>query len=303
MSFKVSIVGAGGTVGAMVGFNTALSGVADEIVYIDIAEDKALGQAHDTMHGIAYDTDTDVYQGGYEDAEDSNVVVITAGKPREPGMTRLDLADANKSIIGDIMSEIDEYAPEAVTILTTNPMDVLNHHLYSVSERDRDKVIGFAGRLDSARFRYVLSERFDTSVLNVEASIIGEHGDTQVPVFSKVRVDGRDPDFTHEERDEITETLRESAMNVIEKKGATEFGPGRGVAQVIESIALDRDDVIPSSVVLDGEYGVEDVSIGVPAKIGEGGVKEVVEWELSDREKEMFEESSEKLYDHQHPDE
>ncbi|MDY6764573.1 MAG: malate dehydrogenase, partial [Halobacteria archaeon] len=126
---------------------------------------------------------------------------------------------------------------------------------------------------------------------------------TQVPVFSKVRVDGKDPEFTKEERNEITEMLRESAMNVIEKKGATEFGPGRGVANVVEAIARDTGQVIPSSVVLDGEYGHEDVSIGVPAKIGREGVKEVVEWDLTDREKNMFDESAEKLYDHQHPDE
>ncbi|MDY6779977.1 MAG: malate dehydrogenase [Halobacteria archaeon] len=300
MSFKVSIVGAGGTVGAMAGYNIAIEDFADEVVYVDIAEDKAVGQAHDTMHGIAYDSNTDVHYGEYEDAEGSDVVVITAGKPREPGMSRLDLADANKPIMEDIVSNVEEYAPEAITVLTTNPMDVLNYHIYDVGSRPREKVIGFAGRLDSARFRYVLSEEFDTAVTNVDATIIGEHGDTQVPVFSKVRVDGTEPEFDADERDEITEALTQSAMNVIEKKGATQFGPGRGVAHVVESIAKDAGDVIPSSVVLDGEYGHDDVSIGVPAKIGRGGVEEVVEWDLDDREQDMFDESAEKLYDHQH---
>ncbi|MFB6283166.1 MAG: malate dehydrogenase [Halobacteria archaeon] len=302
MSFKVSVVGAGGTVGAMAGFNIAKEGFADEVVYVDIAEDPAVGQAHDTMHGIAYDSSTEVRYGEYSDTEDSDVVIITAGKPREPGMTRLDLADANKPIMEDIVSEVEEYSPDAITLLTTNPMDVLNYHIYASGDRDRSKVIGFAGRLDSARFRYVLSDRFDTSVLNVDASIIGEHGDTQVPVFSKVRIDGRDPEFDADDRDEITESLRESAMNVIEKKGATEFGPGRGCAHVVEAIAEDRGDIIPSSVVLDGEYGYEDVSIGVPAKIGRNGVEEVVEWELSEREEEMFEVSAEKLKEIQHED-
>jgi malate dehydrogenase len=300
MSFKVSIVGAGGTVGAMAGYNVALDGHADEVVYVDIAEDKAVGQAHDTMHGIAYDSDTDVHYGEYADAADSDVVVITAGKPREPGMTRLDLADANRPIMADIVDEIEAVAPDAITVLTTNPMDVLNHHIYEVGDRDRSKVIGFAGRLDSARFRYVLSEEFDTSVLNVDATIIGEHGDSQVPVFSKVRVDGREPSFDADDRERITENLTASAMNVIEKKGATQFGPGRGVAHVVEAIAQDRGEVIPSSVVLDGEYGHDDVSIGVPAKIGAEGVEEVVEWELDDRESELFDESAEKLYEHQH---
>jgi malate dehydrogenase len=214
-------------------------------------------------------------------------------------MSRLDLADANRDIIAGIVEGFEEHAPDAISILTTNPMDVLNHHLYSVSDRPREKVIGFAGRLDSARFRYVLAEEFGTSTTNVDASIIGEHGDSQVPVFSKVRVDGKEPEFDADERDEITEALTQSAMNVIEKKGATEFGPGRGVAHVVEAIAHDTGEVIPSSIVLDGEYGHDDVSIGVPAKIGREGA-EVVEWELSEREEEMFDESAEKLYEHQH---
>ena len=299
MGFKVSIVGAGGTVGAMAGYNVALSGIADEVVYVDIAEDVAVGQAHDTMHGIAYDSQTDVYYGEYEDTEDSDVVVVTAGKPREPGMSRLDLADANRDIIAGIVESFEKHAPDAISILTTNPMDVLNHHLYSVSDRPREKVIGFAGRLDSARFRYVLAEEFGVPPTSVDASIIGEHGDSQVPVFSKVRVDGKEPSFDADERDEITEALTQSAMNVIEKKGATEFGPGRGVAHVVEAIAHDTGEVIPSSIVLDGEYGHDDVSIGVPAKIGRDGA-DVVEWELSEREHEMFDESAEKLYEHQH---
>ncbi len=300
MGFKVSIVGAAGVVGAMVGFNIAIRDVADEIVYVDIDEEGAIGQAHDTMHGIAYDSSTEVYQGEYSDMEGSHVVAITAGKPREPGMTRLDLADANKSIMEDISGEIDNYAPDAISVLTTNPMDVLNYHLYDVSERTREKVIGFAGRLDSARFRYALAQEFDTSVLNVEATIIGEHGDSQVPVFSKVQVDGQTPSFTENDRERIRETLKESAMNVIEKKGATQFGPGRGVAHVVESIYRNTGDVIPSSVVLDGEYGHNDVSIGVPAKIGAEGIEEVVEWDLDERETELFDKSAEKLYDHQH---
>ncbi len=294
MGFKVSIVGAGGTVGAMAGYNIALQGFADEIAYVDIAEDPAIGQAHDTLHGVAYDSHTDVHYSDYPGVEGSDVVVITAGKPREPGMTRLDLADANRPIIADIIGNVDEYAPDSITVLTSNPMDVLNYHLYDSCDRDRSEVIGFAGRLDSARFRYAIADRFDTTPYNVEASIIGEHGDTQVPVFSKVQVDGRTPEFDAGEREEIRETLKESAMNVIEKKGATEFGPGRGVAHTVEAIAHDTNEVIPSSVVLDGEYGHSDVSIGVPARVGEDGA-EVVEWDLSEREQEMFDESAEKL--------
>jgi malate dehydrogenase len=280
----------------MAGYNIALNGTADEVVYVDISEDPAVGQAHDTMHGVAYDSPTDVHYGEYEDTEDSDVVIITAGKPREPGMSRLDLVDANRDIIAGITESFEEHAPDAISILTTNPMDVLNHHLYEVSDRPREKVVGFAGRLDSARFRYVLGQEFGVPSTSVDATIMGEHGDSQVPVFSKVRVDGKEPEFSADEREDLTEALTQSAMNVIEKKEATEFGPGRGVAHVVEAIANDTREVIPSSIVLDGEYGHDGVSIGVPAKIGRDGA-EVVEWDLADREQEMFDESAEKLRD------
>jgi malate dehydrogenase len=210
-------------------------------------------------------------------------------------MSRLDLADANRDIIAGIVESFEEHAPDAISILTTNPMDVLNHHLYSVSDRPREKVIGFAGRLDSARFRYVLAQEFNTSTTNVDASIIGEHGDSQVPVFSKVRVDGKEPDFDADERDEITEALTESAMNVIEKKGATEFGPGRGVAHVVSAILEDTGEVLPCSLPLDGEYGQEAVGLGVPVRLGAGGAKEVVEWGLDAAEREQLNEAATKL--------
>lgn len=299
MGFKVSIVGAAGTVGAEVGFLVGLEGFADEIVYIDILEDKAIGQAHDTSHGISYDSHTDVYQGEYEDAEDSDVVVITAGKPREPGMSRLDLAEENKPIMEDISDQIEQYCPDAISIITTNPMDVMNYHLYKFGDRPREKVLGFGGRLDTARFRYVLAERFNTSPINIDATILGEHGDSQVPVFSKVKVDGESPSFNEDQREQINQELQESAMNVIEKKEATQFGPARGVTHTIKSIAQNKGELIPTSIVLDGKYGHEDVSVGVPAKIHEDGA-EIIEWNLKEHEKEKFNQSAEKLYNAQH---
>jgi malate dehydrogenase len=294
---KVSVIGAAGTVGAAAGYNIALRDIADELVFVDIPDMEAetVGQAADANHGIAYDSNTVVRQGGYEATEGSDVVVITAGIPRKPGQTRIDLAGDNAPIMEDIGSSLAEYNDDFVSITTSNPVDLLNRHLYETGDRDRHAVIGFGGRLDSARFRYVLSERFDAPVKNVEATILGEHGDAQVPVFSKVRVDGRDPEFTADEREEILGNLQESAMDVIERKGATEWGPATGVAHMVEAVIRDTGAVLPGSVVLDGEYGYEDTAFGVPVKLGSNGVEEVVEWDLDDYEADLMDDAAEKL--------
>jgi malate dehydrogenase len=296
---KVSVVGAAGTVGAAAGYNLALRDVADELVFVDIPdmEDKTVGQAADTNHGVAYDSNTTVRQGTYEDTAGSDVVVITAGIPRQPGQTRIDLAGDNAPIMEDIGSSLAEYNDDFVSVTTSNPVDLLNRHLYEAGDRDRHAVVGFGGRLDSARFRYVLSERFDAPVKNVEATILGEHGDAQVPVFSKVRVDGRDPEFDADEKEEILGDLQQSAMDVIERKGATQWGPATGVAHMVEAILRDTGEVLPGSLVLDGEFGYEDTAFGVPVRLGSNGVEEVVEWELDDYERDLMDDAAEKLSD------
>jgi malate dehydrogenase len=294
---KVSIVGAAGTVGAAAGYSIALEEIADELVFVDIPEqeDVTVGQAADTNHGIAYDSNTAVRQGDYAETAGSDVVVITAGLPRQPGDTRLDLADDNAPIMEEIQSSLAEHNDDFITVTTSNPVDLLNRHLYESGDRPREHVVGFGGRLDSARFRYVLSERFDVPVKNVEASILGEHGDAQVPVFSKVRVDGRDPEFSEGDREEILADLQKSAMNVIERKGATEWGPARGVAHIVDAILNDTGEVLPCSVPLDGEYGHSDVGLGVPARLGSNGVEEIIEWELDEFETDQLREAADKL--------
>ncbi|QCC46405.1 malate dehydrogenase [Halobellus limi] len=294
---KVSVVGAAGTVGAAAGYNLALRDVADELVFVDIPdkEDETVGQAADANHGVAYDSNTEVVQGTYEDTAGSDVVVITAGIPRQPGQTRIDLAGDNAPIMEDIGSSLAEHNDDFVSVTTSNPVDLLNRHLYESGDRDRHKVIGFGGRLDSARFRYVLSQRFDAPVKNVEATILGEHGDAQVPVFSKVRVDGADPEFSPDEREEILGDLQESAMDVIERKGATQWGPATGVAHTVEAILRDTGEVLPGSIALDGEFGYEDTAFGVPLKLGSDGAEAVVEWDLDEYERELMDEAAEKL--------
>ncbi|PSP61862.1 malate dehydrogenase [Halobacteriales archaeon QH_8_64_26] len=296
---KVSVVGAAGTVGAAAGYNLALRDVADEIVFVDIPdkEDEAIGQAADTNHGVAYDANTTIRQGDYEDTAGSDVAIITAGIPRSPGQSRTDLADDNAPIMADIESSLAEHTEEFVSVTTSNPVDLLNRHLYEAGDRSREQVIGFGNRLDSARFRYVLARRFETQVKNVEASILGEHGDAQVPVFSKVRVDGGDPDFSEEKREDILGELQNSAMDVIERKGATQWGPASGVGHMVEAILRDTGTVLPASTVLEGEYGYEDVGVGVPVKLGAEGIEEVVEWDLTEFEREQLGSAVDKLGD------
>ena len=294
---KVSVIGAAGTVGAATAYSLALREVADELVLVDIPdmEDTTVGQAADTNHGIAYDSNTTVRQGDYEATAGSDVVVITAGIPRQPGQTRLDLAEDNAPIMEDIGASLAEHNDEFVSITTSNPVDLLNRHLYETGERPRESVIGFGGRLDSARFRYVLASRAGVPVRNVEATILGEHGDTQVPVFSKVRIDGRDPAFDADQRAAILEDLTASAMDVIERKGATEWGPASGVAHMVEAVLRDTGEVIPGSLHLDGEYGLTDAAVGVPLKLGAGGVQEVLEWSLEENERDRLQEAAGKL--------
>lgn len=289
------VVGAAGTVGAQAGFELALSGVLDELIYIDLLDEKAEGQALDTMQAITYESDTCVRRGGYEDAEDAQLFLVTAGRPREPGMTRLDLADANAPIVEEIFEKIEGVSPEAVTLMTTNPVDVMNRYAYEAGDRGRGKVIGFGGWLDSARFRYVLSKRTEVPPTEVEAIVLGEHGDSQVPIFSGVEVEGAEVKFGEEGKEEVRSSLRESSMEVIGKKGATEFAPARGLYHIARSILTDEEEVVPCSVVLQGEYGLEDVSLGVPCVLGDGGVKEVVEIKLTGEESEELRGAAEKL--------
>jgi len=294
---KVSVVGAAGTVGAAAGYSLALRDAVDELVFVDIPDktDEAVGQAADVNHGVAYDSNTTVRQGDYGATAGSDVVVITAGIPRQPGQTRIDLAGDNAGIMESIHESLAAHTDDYVSVTTSNPVDLLNRHLYEVSDRPREHVVGFGGRLDSARFRYVLAERFDAPVRNVEATILGEHGDAQVPVFSKVRVDGADPEFSADEREQITAALTESAMDVIERKGATQWGPATGVAHVVEAILRDTGEVLPCSVVLDGEYGHDGAAVGVPCRLGSDGVEEVIEWDLADEEREGLAEAAAKL--------
>ncbi len=289
---KLTVIGAG-TIGAGVAYNVALRDLFDEIRIVDLNEEKAQGEALDMSHAAATFSDTIIRQGSYEDADGSDVVAVTAGKPRKEGMTRADLLEVNAEIMDAIHD--NEFGDDAVFVTTTNPMDPINYTHSIVSDYPRERFVGFGGWLDSARFQYVLAKQLDTAPSTTEGHVIGAHGETQVPVFSRVTVNGQSADIPDDDKPEIKEQIRQSAMDVISRKGGTQWAPTLGVAEVIDAIVRDEQRVIPCSAILDGEYGHKNVSIGVPCRLGRNGVEEIVEWDLTGSEQEAFDESAETL--------
>ncbi|MFQ5552464.1 MAG: malate dehydrogenase [Thermoplasmata archaeon] len=291
---KVSFIGTG-RLGSTIAYTTALRGLADEIVMVDILEDLARGQAHDMRHALAYKTETSIRAAGYEEIGESGVVVVTAGRPRQPGMSRLDLLATNAPIMQDIAQRVADLAPQAVMINLTNPMDVMNYVAHRASGLRRIQVVGSGGMLDTARFRAALADHLSVPATSIEAYVLGEHGDSQVPVWSRVLVDEESQAFSEEERTAIRESIKEVAINIISGKGATEYGPANGTADMIEAIVREEAILIPSSIVAKGEYGLKEVSIGMPVVLGAGGVTEILEWDLEAGELEALQASGEVL--------
>ncbi|MFQ5918521.1 MAG: malate dehydrogenase [Thermoplasmata archaeon] len=276
---KVSFIGTG-RLGSTIAYTTALRGLAEEVVMVDILEDLARGQAHDMRHALEYKTETSIRAAAYEDVRDSDVVVVTAGRPRQPGMSRLDLLATNTPIMRDIAARVADLAPQTVMINLTNPMDVMNYVAHRSSGLRRTQIVGSGGMLDTSRFRTALADHLSVPAATVEAYVLGEHGDSQVPIWSRVQVGEEAQAFSEEERTAIRESIKEVAINIISGKGATEYGPANGTADMIESILRDEGALIPSSIVTKGEYGLKDVSIGMPVVLGNGGVTEIQEWDL-----------------------
>lgn len=291
---KLSIIGAG-TIGATLAYQCAEKNLFDELVLVDIAEGLAKGQCLDICHALAYGGETEISCGTYLDMCDSDIIVISAGKPRRPGTDRLDLIRDNCKIIEQISSEIVKNAPDSIVVAVTNPVDIMNRAAFLKTGFDRSRIIGFGGQLDSARFRYLLSLEYSVPVGDVEAYVIGEHGEAQVPVFSRIKIRGELVTIDDQRRDELRTRLRASAMEVIEKKGATVFAPINTLIPMLESIIYDKKETMMCSANLDGEYGLRDVSIGVPTTLGKLGIEKIKEWDLDEYEKKLLVSGAQKL--------
>jgi len=291
---KITVIGVG-NLGAQIAYDIAVRSLADELVLMDIFKDLVEGQALDIQQALPFKNKTKIIFGSddYSLIKNSEVIVLTAGKPRTPDMKdRLELAEINVKIVTSIIAEIKKFSPNSIIITITNPMDIINRFIY-LSGFTREHVIGSGGQLDSARLRTILG----CPEKEVEAFVIGEHGSDQIPVFSRMKIDGQVVFFSPDEEEKIKEELRQSAIKVIEKKKATIFAPASNTVDMVEAIVKDKKELLVCSVNLAGEFGLYDVSIGVPCILGKKGVEKVVEWELDQEERAELKKTAEKLKD------
>ncbi len=294
---KVVIVGAG-AVGATFAYALAQSGLSDEIVLVDANHDLVKGQVLDLSHGLPYYPNVEISVGESDDYKDAHVVVITAGAKQKPGQSRLALLKQNAAIIEDIVDEIKAQGSEAIIVVVSNPVDVLTYIAHTRTSWERGRVIGSGTVLDSARFRYLLSEQCKVDVQNVHAYVLGEHGDSQVAAWSMTHIGGTaikdyceqcgGCDGWEQIQNDIEEAVRRSAYHVIEYKGATNYAVGLALLRIVGAILRDERSVLTVSVPLHGEYGLYNVSMGVPSIVSQNGVDSVIEAKLSPGETEAL---------------
>jgi malate dehydrogenase len=287
---KITVVGAG-HVGATTAQRVAELGIAKEVTLIDIVEGMPKGKALDLWEAapvLGYDTRL---SGGteYGMIDGSDIVIVTAGLPRKPGMSRDDLLKKNTEIVQGVAREIEARCPDAIVLVVSNPLDVMSYVMLKTTGFDRKRVIGMAGVLDTARFRSFIALELDVSVRDVSAFVLGGHGDTMVPLPRYSTVAGIPlPHLLSEERIEaLVDRTRKGGGEIVELlgSGSAFYAPSAAVVEMAEAIIRDRNRILPCAAWLQGEYGLSDVFVGVPVKLGAGGIKEIVEIELTGEEK------------------
>jgi len=286
---KISIIGAAGTLGSCAAFNIAVHGLADEIVLIDIQQNLVMHHAMDMGTAVAAQ-DILVMAGEYEDITGSDIVVITAGASQGVVNSRMDLLPKNIPIIRDIALKIKQYCPEAVVITASNPTGPLNYAIYLSAGLSREKIIGYTIN-DSIRFRISLAQALGVKTSQVEGAVIGEHGASQVLLFSSVLVNGKPVTISDNVKSEIRRDIpnilkRLEAFNVGHTARTAGWTSAVGLATVVEAIVNDTGKMVPCSLVLDGEYGCHNLSMTVPAVLGRNGVQKILEWKIDAFEQE-----------------
>jgi L-lactate dehydrogenase len=303
-SRKVAIVGAG-AVGSTFAYALAQSGAVDEIALLDLDRNLAQGQVLDLAHGLPFYPNVQINVGEVEDYRDAHVIVITAGAKQRPGESRLALLQRNAKIIESLMDEIQAQGSQAVVVVVSNPVDILTYVAQKHVNWPRGRVIGSGTVLDSARFRYLLSQHCGVSVHNTHAYILGEHGDSEFAAWSMThlaglrfddycRMCGNCEDWEGEKR-ALEEAVRTSAYHIIDYKGATWFAVGQALVRITSAIVRNEKSVLTVSTVMEGEYGLQNVCLGVPAIVGEAGVERIMEAELPKEEMAALQRSAEVL--------
>jgi malate dehydrogenase len=291
----VTVVGAG-NVGATCAQVLATRDYAD-VVLVDIKENLPQGKALDInqMGAVLGYEPRVVGSNGYDETAGSEVVVITAGLPRSPGMSRDDLVTTNEKIVGSVTDEVVAASPDAVLIVVSNPLDAMCHVAKNTSSFPKERVFGMAGILDTARFRTFIAWETRSSVKDVTATVLGGHGDQMVPVVSATAVGGVPlTKLVSQDRiDAMVERTRKGGGEIVNLLGTSAwYAPGAAAAQMVDAVALDENRVLPCTALLEGEYDIDGLYMGVPAKLGAGGLEEIVELDLNDQEREWLSESA-----------
>ena len=292
---KIVLIGAG-DVGIAYAFALINQGVCDELAIIDIDEKKTAGNVMDLNHGVVWaSSPTNVKVGTYDDCADAAMVVVCAGAAQKPGETRLQLVDKNSKILNSTIGEVMRHNFDGIFLIASNPVDILTYATWKISGLPKERVIGSGTVLDSARFRSMLGDMYDVAPSSIHAYIIGEHGDSELPVLSSSTVGGvsmrkkleKDPEL-HGRLEKVFEETRDAAYTIIDAKGSTSFGIGMGLARITRAVLQNQNVVLPVSAYLQGEYGEDDIYIGTPALVNRGGIHRVVELELDDHEAEQM---------------
>lgn len=302
ISPKISIVGCG-----QVGMATASSlfqqGFLNELVLIDIDSKKSCGEALDLMHAQAYASRTNVVSGEMKDVSNSDIVILCAGVSQKKGETRLDLVQRNKDIFKNLIIQIDEYSPDSIIIVATNPVDILTYFSQTISKRHHSKIIGTGTLLDTSRFRSLIGNYYGVNPKSVHAFIVGEHGDSEVAIWSSANVAGKSvvrdeinsKTMSLKEMEEIAYKTKHAAYEIIENKGYTNWAIGLMLVHLVSAILKDTKTILPLSVRLEGLYGLENVCLGMPAIIGRDGIESVITPSLNENELEKLIESAKLL--------
>lgn len=297
---KVTVVGAGGNVGSTVAFAIAERDFAKEVVMVDI-EKKEGDKTFYPSKGRALDQwETAPISGfdtrltgtvNYEDTKDSDVCVITAGIPRKPGMSRDDLLEINSNIVESVTKELVKHSPDTIIIVVSNPLDVMAYVAHETSGLPSTKVMGMAGILDTARYRAFIAQELDISPKDIQALLMGGHGDTMVPLPRYTTVAGIPVTqlIDKDKLDAIVDRTKKGGGEIVGLMGTSAwYAPGAAAAQMVEAIMLDQNRIFPCAVRLNGEYGINDLFLGVPVKLGHGGIKEIIEVDLNDEEQDLL---------------
>ncbi len=302
---KVAIVGSG-KVGTTFAFALQLNGLVGEIVLIDLDVQRTEGEVMDLNHAVPLTNPVHIYQGTYQDCAGAEVIVIAAGSAQRPQETRLDLFRRNTAIFKQIIPQIIQYNTEAIFLIATNPVDILSYAAQRISGLPASRVIGSGTILDTSRFRWLLGQYFSLDARNVHAYIIGEHGDSEVAVWSLANIAGMPLDqycksigcsIPVEHRKNISAQVRNAAYEIISRKGATFYAVAAGLVRIVESILRNQNSVLSVSNLVPGYYDIQDVYLSLPAAIGQHGIEHILELPLDEQEKNSLQHSAHILHD------